>query len=100
MLVWVAVSAGLMRYLIVTHIHLYVVIVQSMLAVLLWVFWTKRKFAWYVPIPLLIGTVLLILLSGSKDQSAILVIQVGALLIFLGISVLSQYLREHPVPQA
>ncbi len=100
-LIWTAVLIVLASYLVFAHLPWYLVGAQIMMAVLLWFFWSKRKFAWYVPIPLLVGTLLLVLLpASSKDKPEILLAQLGAQHMLLGISILVQYLREHPVPQA
>jgi hypothetical protein len=100
-LIWTAISIGVSSYLLFTHLQWYLIVIQITLAALLWVLCRKRKLAWYVPIPLLIGSVSLSLLpSSNRDKMEILVIQIGALLMLMGLSRLLQYLHEHPVPQA
>jgi hypothetical protein len=101
MLVWITFLIVLGSYVVIAHVQWYLAGAQIMTAGLLWLFWTKGKFAWYVPAPLVVGTLFLVLLpASSKDRLEIILIEMGAQHMVLGVSILLQYLREHPVPPA
>jgi len=67
-------------------------------AVLVLILIIQRRLDWYVPAPLLLGCVLLTFVPGRKDKLYIIVIQAGAQLILVGLSLLARFLREHPLP--
>jgi len=101
MLVWITFFIVLGSYVVIAHVQWYLAAAQIVTAGLLWLFWTKHKFAWYVPAPLVVGTFFMVLLpASSKDKLEVILIEMGAQHMLLGVSMLSQYLREHPVPQA
>jgi hypothetical protein len=61
-LIWAAILIGVSSYLLFTHLPWYLVVIQITLAGCLCVLWRKGKFVWYIPIPLLIGSLSLSLL--------------------------------------
>lgn len=101
MLAWLLIFILLGCYLAIANMQWYLICAQIFLAGSLGFLWTKLKFAWYVPMPLVGGALLSMWAPVSRqDKLEMLTIQLGVLFMVLGVSILAKYLRQHPVQRA
>jgi hypothetical protein len=87
-------------YLSFTHPRGYYAITAFLLAALMWFPVVKGKLAWYVPLPLVLSGILLILLpTDLKDAMSLAVTSFGVQMFLVGVNLLWRYLHKHPASQ-
>lgn len=72
---------------------------QTVMGGLLFFVFLKTRFAWWILLPLPIGTLTLVMFSSTRDKLDILMVQIGAQCFVIGLNMLLLYLKDNRIHQ-